>query len=285
MGIDIEGLRRHIGRKKIDHDIATATQAAALALIFGRPQDAPEASDLIQPGWHWAYFWAMSPRDQLGLDGLPTEDAVMPKMPFPRRMFAGSTLTFHAPIRVGEAIRRETELTDLSLRTGASGSLIFATTTMRIFGPRGLAMVDERQGVFREEVPAGGKTVPPKREAPPEGLAWRRTVEVDVVTLFRYSAVTFNPHRIHYDRPYATEVEGYPGLIVHGPFVQQCLLDFIRDHHPGRSIAKFVMRARAPLFDTAPFTLVGRPAGNDACEVWALTPEGTIAMSATATLA
>ncbi|WP_119419149.1 FAS1-like dehydratase domain-containing protein [Desertibaculum subflavum] len=285
MTVDIDALRRHIGRKKVDHDICAPAQAAALALIFGRPQDAPERSDVMQPGWHWAYFWAMSPRSELGLDGLPVEDAVMPKMPFPRRMFAGSTLTFHAPIRIGEKIRRETELTDLSLRTGSSGNLIFATTTMRIFGPDGLAMVDERHGVFREEVPAGAKTVPPKREAPPAGTPWQRTVEVDVVTLFRYSAVTFNPHRIHYDRPYATGVEGYPGLIVHGPFVQQCLLDFARDHNPGRRIARFEMRARAPLFDTAPFTLVGRPADDTACELWAVTPEGTIAMSANVTLA
>lgn len=284
MAVDIEALRRHIGRKKVDHDVVSAAPAAALALIFGRPQDAPDQSDLMQPGWHWAYFWAMSPRASLGLDGLPTEDAVMPKMPFPRRMFAGANLSFHAPIRIGQGIRRETELTDLSLRAGSSGELIFATTTMRIFGPEGLAMVDERHGVFRAEVPAGAKSAVPKRETPPDNLPWRRTIEVDVVTLFRYSAVTFNPHRIHYDRPYATGVEGYPGLIVHGPFVQQCLLDLIRDHNPGRCIASFNMRARAPLFDTAPFSLVGRPTGANACEVWAVTPEGTIAMSATASL-
>lgn len=280
--VDIDDLRKHIGRTKVDHDVASAAPAAALSLIFNRPQDAPERSEVVQPGWHWAYFWAMSPRDSLGLDGLPTADSVMPPMPFPRRMFAGSNLSFHRPIHLGQKIRRETELTDLSLRTGASGSLIFATTTQRIYGPDGLAMVDERHGVFREEVPAGAKTVPPKREAPPPDLPWKREVSVDVVTLFRYSAVTFNPHRIHYDRPYAEGVEGYPGLIVHGPFTQQCLLDFARDHNPGRALVSFNMRARAPLFDTAPFTLAGRPSGAGECELWAVTPEGTIAMSATA---
>ena len=283
--VDIDALRKHIGRRTEDHDIATRAPLAGMAATFDRAEGAPGEGEPVPPGWHWAYFWAMSPRDELGLDGLPTEDAVMPKMPFPRRMFAGANLSFHAPMRIGEKIRRETELTDLSLRSGASGNLIFATTTMRIFGPGGLAMVDERHGVFREEVPAGAKTVPPKREAPPADTPWRRTVEVDVVTLFRYSAVTFNPHRIHYDRPYATGVEGYPGLIVHGPFVQQCLLDFCRDHNPGRRIAKFDMRARAPLFDTAPFTLAGRPTGEKTCELWAVTPEGTIAMSAAVTLA
>ncbi len=285
MTIDMESLRGHIGRKKVDHDTVTAAPAAALALIFDRPDEAPPRSDVMQPGWHWAYFWALSPADTLGVDGLPTEDAVMPKMPFPRRMFAGSTLTFHAPIRIGDAIRRETELTDLALRTGASGNLIFATTTQRIFGPNGLAIVDERHGVFREEVPAGAKSAVPKREVPPMDIAWRRTVTPSVVALFRYSAVTFNPHRIHYDRPYATGVEGYPGLVVHGPFSQQCLLDFARDNNPGKTLRSFTMRARAPLFDIAPFTLLGRPAGDGNVELWAVTPEGTIAMAATASFA
>jgi 3-methylfumaryl-CoA hydratase len=105
------------------------------------------------------------------------------------------------------------------------------------------------------------------------------------VNLFRLSALTGNPHRIHYDRPYAMEVEGYPGLVVHGPFTQTVLIDFVRDHNPGRTIRTFDMRARAPLFDTAPYDLVGRPTeGGSACEVWALTPAGTIAMQARATL-
>jgi len=116
--------------------------------------------------------------------------------------------------------------------------------------------------------------------------AWRRIVTPDPVALFRFSAITFNPHRIHYDRAYAMEVEGYPGLVVHGPFTQACLIDFVRDSNPGRSMRTFAMRAKAPLFEGKPFDLVGRPTeAGRACEVWAVTPGGTVAMQASATLA
>jgi 3-methylfumaryl-CoA hydratase len=285
MDVDIEALRKHIGRKRIDHDVASEAPARALATIFQRAEGPPKPGEPVPPGWHWAYFWAMSPPAALGLDGLPTADAILPKMPFPRRMFAGNTLTFHAPWRIGEKIRRETELSDIQLRKGGSGALIFVTMTARIYNEAGLAMVDERHGVFREEVPEGAKSGIPKRETPPADVAWRRTITPDAVSLFRYSAVTFNPHRIHYDRPYAIEVEGYPGLVVHGPYSQQCLLDLARDSNPGRRMASFNLRARAPLFDTAPFTVIGRPSGEKACELWAVTPDGTIAVSATATFA
>jgi len=284
MSVDIEALRKHIGRKKIDEDVAEAAAGVALALIFERPEGAPRPGDPVPPGWHWGNFWAMSPRAGLGLDGLPVADEILPPMPFPRRMFAGNNITFHAPYRVGDRIRRETELTDISLRSGGSGQLIFVTQTQRIYGPAGLCVVDERHGVFREEVPSGAKSAIPKREAPPADTPWRREIRPDAVTLFRYSAVTFNPHRIHYDRTYAIEVEGYPGLVVHGPFTQQCLIDLARDSNPGKRLASFNLRARAPLFDTAPFTVVGRPTA-EGCELWAVTPEGTIAQSATATFA
>jgi 3-methylfumaryl-CoA hydratase len=137
--------------------------------------------------------------------------------------------------------------------------------------------------VFREEVKAGEKSGIPTREAAPAGLPWRRTIKPDPVMLFRYSALTFNPHRIHYDRTYCIETEGYPGLVVHGPFSQQCLFDLLRDSLPGRKIGTFSVRARAPLFDIAPFDVIGRPIDGGA-ELWAVTPNGTVAVQATATL-
>jgi 3-methylfumaryl-CoA hydratase len=285
MQVDIESLRKHIGRKHVDDDVATQAPLAALATIFERPEGAPKPGDPVPPGAHWTYFWRMSKPTALGGDGLPVADEVLPPMPFPRRMFAGNNIVFHAPLRVGDAIRRETELTDISLRKGDTGQLIFTVQTQRIYGPKGLALTDERHGVFREEVPAGAKSGIPKRDTPPADLPWRRTITVNDVSLFRYSAITFNPHRIHYDRPYAVEVEGYPGLVVHGPYAQQCLLNLAVDSNPGRELATFNMRARAPLFDTGPFSVVGRATGEKACELWTVTPEGTIAASATATFA
>jgi len=252
-------------------------------VTFDRDEAPPEPGEAIPPGWHWAYFLPIARRATLGADGLPTDTGVLPKMPLPRRMYAGGRLTLHRPIRVGEALRQETELTDIAERHGGSGRLVFATVARRISGPEGLALVDERDTVLREAVPPGAKSGIPKHEAPPADLPWHRTIVADAVSLFRYSALTFNPHRIHYDRPYATDVEGYPGLVVHGPYVQQCLIDLARDANPGRTFATFAMRARAPLFDTAPFSVVGRPTGDRECELWAVTPEGAIAMSATAT--
>ena len=282
--VDIQSLRKHLGRRLVDEDTAERSVLKGWQLIFERPGEAPEEGEPSPAGWYAAYFWAMSPHASLGTDGLPRETDVLPEMPFPRRMFAGVDLTFHDSIRVGDALKRETEFTDVNLREGSSGRLIFATVTQKIHTQRGLAMVIGRHGVYREEVPSGGKSGIPKRDAPPENLPWKRTIKTDTVKLFRFSAMTFNPHRIHYDRTYATTVEGYPGLVVHGPFSQQCLIDLVCDSNPGRKLSTFNMRARAPLFDTAPYTVVGRPTGADSCEVWAVTPEGTIAMVANATL-
>jgi 3-methylfumaryl-CoA hydratase len=284
--VDIDALRRHIGKTIEELDVATAAPLHGLIVTFDRDEPPPKEGDIIQPGWHGAYFLQMSRKAKLGADGLPVDSALLPPMPFPRRMYAGADLSFHDPIRVGDRLRRVSELTDISLREGSTGALIFVTQTRSIFTPRGLAVVDRWHTVFREEVPAGQQNAAPKRDALQGDLPWRRTIEVDPVSLFRYSALTFNPHRIHYDRGYATTTEGYPGLVVHGPYSQQCLLDFARDHMPSRTMKTFTQRARAPLFDTSPFTLVGRPIdGGQGAEVWALTHEGTIAMQAKTTFA
>ena len=201
-------------------------------------------------------------------------------------MYAGSTFSFEGDIRIGDKLRRELEFTDIQLRQGSTGTLIVTTQTRRIFTPRGLALSEAANTVFREEVKAGEKSGVPVREAAPADAPWRRTITPDPVMLFRYSAVTFNPHRIHYDRTYCLEVEGYPGLVVHGPFAQQCLFDLLRDSMPGRRIKTFSVRARAPLFDNAPFDVIGRPtADGKGAELWTVTPNGTIAAQATATLA
>ena len=150
-------------------------------------------------------------------------------------------------------LRREIEFTDIQLREGSTGTLIVTTQTRRIFTPRGLALSEAASTVFREDPKPGQKSGTPVREAAPTDVPWRRTITPNPVMLFRYSAITFNPHRIHYDRSYCIETEGYPGLVVHGPFAQQCIFDLLRDSTPGRKVKTMAIRARAPLFDTAPF--------------------------------
>jgi 3-methylfumaryl-CoA hydratase len=281
--ISIESARARLGAMAEDHDEAIAAPLRGMAATFGRRERAPGAGGEVPPGWHLAYFPDATPLSGLGEDGLPLERGVMPRMPLPRRMYAGVSLTFHAPIRVGDPLRRETEFTDVQLRAGSTGTLILATITRRIYTPRGVALAEDTHSVFRAAVPPGTTSGIPVTEPPPAGMQWTRTITPDPVTLFRYSALTFNPHRIHYDRPYAMQQEGYPGLVVHGPFTQQCLLDLLRDNTQ-RRIAAFSLRARAPLFDVAPFTVVGRLIEHDQAELFAVTPTGGIAIQARARL-
>lgn len=277
--ISIDGVRTQLGAMAEDSDEATAAPLRGMAATFGRP----EAGTEVPPGWHLAYFPDVTPRADLGEDGLPLERGVLPRMPLPRRMYAGVALTFHTPILVGDPLRRETEFTDVRLRAGSTGTLILATITRRIYTPRGLALTEDSHSVFREAVAPGTKSGIPLIEPSSGAMHWSRTIVPDPVTLFRYSALTFNPHRIHYDRPYAMEQEGYPGLVVHGPFTQQCLLDLLRDN-TRRRIAAFSLRARAPLFDVAAFTVVGRMIEADQAELFAVTPDGGIAIQARARL-
>ncbi len=276
-----ENLKRHVGRRLVSTDVVTAAPANLLRLAFGRAEPEFEPGDPLPPGWHGLYFVPRFAPGELRPDGTPRDAGLVPPMPLPRRMFAGERLRFHMPIRIGDELRRETELADITLKAGATGTLVFATVVSRFLAPGGLALEEERRTVFREEVKPGERNQAPRREEAPADVPWRRRVAPDPILLFRFSALTFNSHRIHYDRPWAVEVEGYPGLVVHGPLTSTLLIDFARDHNPGRAFLTYSTQARAPLFDTAPFELRGRPSADGrGCELWAVTPEGTVAMSA-----
>lgn len=281
---NLEDLKQYVGRKETTTDVVTAAQANLLRLTFGRPEPELKDGDVLPPGWHVIYFTPRFATSELRADGTAVRSSIMPDMPLPRRMFAGQAFRFHRPVKIGQALRQETELTDISLKTGGTGTMVFTTVVGRIYGPDGLAIEDERRIVYREEVKAGERNQAPRREPAPTDTPWRRTVTADPIVLFRFSALTFNSHKIHYDRQWATETEGYPGLVVHGPFTQTLLIDFARDHAGGRAFKSFVTQARAPLFEGVAFELRGRPTGNG-CELWAVTPEGTVAMSAQAELA
>lgn len=284
--VALEDLKAHVGRRESADDIVTAAPANLLRLAFGRDEPELGPGDPLPPGWQCLYFLPRFTPDALRPDGSPLDTGVIPPMPLPRRMFAGERFRFHRPLRIGEAIRRETELADISVKTGGTGTLVFATVVQRIFTGAALAIEEERRTVFREEVRAGERNQAPRREPAPDDVPWRRRVAPDPVLLFRFSALTFNSHRIHYDRPWAMEREGYPGLVVHGPLTSTLLIDFARDHAHGRAFAAYETQARAPLFDTAAFELRGRPSADGrALELWAVTPEGTVAMSARAELA
>jgi len=284
--LDLDDLRSHIGRAHVATDVIHAGPANFLRLALGRPDPEFREGDVLPPAWLGLYFLPKVASDALRPDGSPRDTGVVPPMALPRRMFAGERVRYLAAVRVGDSVRRETRLADISVKQGGTGTLVFATVTSHVFGPKGLAIEEERQTVFREEVKAGERNQTPRRDAAPTSLPWRRVVTPDPVLLFRFSALTFNSHRIHYDRAWAMDVEGYPGLVVHGPLTTTLLIDFARDQNPGKRIVAYTTQARAPLFDTAAFELRGRPAPNGrGSELWAVTPEGTIAMSAEVELA
>src|SRR5947209_2671957 len=213
--LDLDDLRTHIGRTQIATDVIHAGPASFLRLALGRPDPEFREGDVLPPAWLALYFLPRVASDALRPDGSPRDTGVVPPLTLPRRMFAGERVRLHAAVRIGETLRRETRLADISVKHGSTGTLVFATVTSRVYGPNGLAIEEERHTVFREEVKAGERNQAPRRESPPSDAPWRRRVTPDPVLLFRFSALTFNRHRIHYDRAWAMEVEGYPGLLVH----------------------------------------------------------------------
>jgi 3-methylfumaryl-CoA hydratase len=235
----------------------------------------------LPPLWHWLYFLPVSPLREAGPDGHPQRGGFLPPVPLPRRMFAGGRFEYRHPLRVGEAISRTSRIVDVTGKEGRSGALVFVTVRHEIANGSGIAMTEEHDIVYRE--PPRADAPAPKPQPAPTGETFSRDIVPDPVLLFRYSALTFNSHRIHYDRPYVTEIEGYPGLIVHGPLIATLLVDLVRRSLPEATITRFSFRAVRPLFDTHRFSVCARGEGN-ALALWARDHEDWLAMEAQAQL-
>src|SRR5262249_44900491 len=281
----IDDLRSHIGRAQTATDVLHPGPANALRLTLGRAEPEYREGDPLPPAWLALYFLPRVVADALRPDGSPRDTGVVPPVPLSRRMFAGQRVRVHRQLRLGESVRRETGLADITLKRGGTGTLVFATVTTSVFGAAGLTVEEERRTMFRDEVKPGESNQAPRREPAPTDVPWRRRVTPDPVMLFRYSPLTFNSHRIHYDRAWAMDLDGYPGLVVHGLLPATLLAGLARDQPPGRRVGGYTTQARAPLFDNASVELRGRPAGGGRCELWAVTPEGAVAMSAEVELA
>jgi 3-methylfumaryl-CoA hydratase len=243
----------------------------------------PEPGDALPPLWHWLYFLPVDRQSELGPDGHPHRGGFLPPVELPRRMWAGSRLEFHRPLRVGEAVTRTSRIQGVRLKEGKTGPLVFVEVRHEICGPQGAALTENHDIVYRERCRPSEATTKPL--SAPELCAWQRTIHPDDVMLFRYSALTFNGHRIHYDRRYAREVEGYPGLVVHGPLIATLLTDLLRRSLARTQVARIAFRATCPLFDTAPFVVCGQPNEDQkTVRLCAKNQEGQLAMDATATL-
>jgi 3-methylfumaryl-CoA hydratase len=271
-----------VGRTELAEESIELGPARATAATLDDTTTRIAPGSPLPPLWHWAYFVPRVPQSGLADDGHPHRGGFLPPIELPRRMFAGARLRFVRPLIIGEAARRESEIRSVSEKAGRTGKLAFVTVGHRIVQGGEVCIHEENDLVYRE---AGAPIPAPEaREFPPlPERCWSRVVVPDSTVLFRYSAITFNAHRIHYDRDYATGVDGYPGLVVHGQLVAVLLMELVRSRSP-RPVASFWFRARAPMFDGVPLRLVATPDG-PRISLEAQRPDGETALLAEAELA
>ncbi len=275
---DLAHLAEWVGRTETARDIVAPFPPHALAATLDIESPLP-ADGALPPGWHWLYCLSAPFASTLGDDGHAKRGGFLPPVPLPRRMYAGGRMRFHRPLIVGTALTRESRIASVTPKQGRSGNLVFVTVEHQVNDSTGLLVEESQDLVYRDVVPYVEADPIPAGHAP----QWTRGITPDPVLLFRFSALTFNSPRIHYARPYVTGVEGSPGLLVHGPLTATLLLNLACRSLPGAVVETFTFRATAPLFDTAPFTIAGRPNDRGA-DLWALTPRGGMAMTASVTL-
>ncbi len=281
--MDMPYLRAWLGRTESHADTVTPVPVAALSATLDRDDAPPRNGDALPPLWHWLYFLPLHRQSELGPDGHAARGGFLPPVPLPRRMWAGGRLQFHQRLHIGEDITRESRIVDISHKEGRSGPLVFVLVRHEIGNADGVALTEEHDIVYRGHPQPGDPL--PRPVAAPNDQAWLREIRPDDVLLFRYSALTFNGHRIHYDRRYVTEVEGYPGLIVHGPLIATLLMDLLRRNLPDAQVRQFSFRAIKPLFDIAPFFVCGKLEDDGkTVRLWAKDADGWLTMEASATL-
>jgi len=266
----------HTHQTREQHDTIDPARAAALHAMLHLPDPAPSEGDPLPPFWHYIQFWEALPPALLGRDGHPKTGGFIPDLDLPRRMWAGGTLDFHHPLIIGGKACKRSRITDVCEKTGKTGRLAIITITHEITQNDVLCLSETQNLIYRGETDKSAPT--PPMAATNE--VTRRTRRFSTLDLFRYSALTFNGHRIHYDRDYARDIEGYPDLVIHGPLLAQKLIQ-IGESMLG-NLKSFEFRAVSPAFDTEEITFCALPAANG-IDLWARAPDGRLCMRATAT--
>ncbi len=268
-------LQPWIGTSMSAQDTLHPTPATAMAATLDR--SCPAIGDPLPPLWHWLYFLTMTPSAELSSDGHAGRGEFLPPINLPRRMWAGSRIQFHQPLLLGEAVRRDSQISNIVSKRGRSGDLAIVTVSHKIYGLGGLAISEEQDIVYREAPRADA--APAQLTPAPTEAQWSQPCIADPVLLFRYSALTFNAHRIHYDHRYATGIEAYPGLVVHGPLVLTLLVDSLLQEHPAAVVKTLTMRATRPLFEGRHFMLQGcLSADASQAQLWSLDDQGAVTM-------
>ncbi|MCZ8218599.1 MAG: MaoC family dehydratase N-terminal domain-containing protein [Acidovorax sp.] len=282
----VQGLQAWTGRTDQLTDTATLAPARGLAATLDQAGEPHIDQAALPPLWHWLYFLPQAPHSQIGTDGHPRRGGFLPPVPLPRRMWAGSQLRWftHNPLRLGQALERLSRVASVEHKQGRSGEMVFVKVEHTVRNLQGPALQEFHDIVYRHASPPG-EPAPPGVPAE-TGAPWQREWLPDAVMLFRYSALTFNGHRIHYDRAYTMQEEGYPGLVVHGPLIATLLMELVREHAPERAVASFQFRAQRPTFDGRPLCVNGAPAPDGrSVRLWAQDADGFLTMSATAAFA
>lgn len=281
--MDIAHLDQWMGRSKTFEERIAPFPANALAATLNR-EDAPYVDGTpLPPLWHWLHFLPVFKLADAGYDGHAALGGFLPPIQLPRRMWAGSRLNFHAPMSIGSTLRKVSTVRSIKPKSGRSGELVFITVGHQVFDGDTLGVDEEHDIVYREERRADA-TAPAPPQAP-DTSAFSRLIHPDPVLLFRYSALTFNGHRIHYDQPFCTGSEGYRGLVVHGPLLATLLLDLLRREKPEATVRSFEFRAISTVFDTEDFSVHGEPEGDGKTfRLWARRHDGALAMQAKATI-
>lgn len=280
---EVDHLTQWVGKQEVLNDFITIAPVRALGATLDHPDIDPKNGDLLPELWHWLYFLPHHRQSEIGPDGHAKRGGFLPPVPLPRRMWAGGRLQWHQAIKLGDEVKRVSTIESVKHKSGRTGDLVFVLVKHEIHTQNGLALTEEHDIVYRPLAQPGEKA--PEPTASTVESTWVKDIHPDDVLLFRFSALTFNGHRIHYDRKYVTEVEGYPGLIVHGPLIATLLADLLRQNMPGRALKKFEFKALRPTFDIHDFKVKGTPNADGTVSLWAQDHEGWLTMQATATLA
>jgi 3-methylfumaryl-CoA hydratase len=280
--LDLDHLRQWIGRSTEASDIVTAQLVKGLRATLFQEVGEPKTGDAAPFTVHWCLAQPVFPMSMLGPDGHPTRGGFLPPVPLPRRMWAGGELEFLDPLRVGDEAKRTSRISDIAVKTGSTGTLCFVSVEHLVTTPRGIAIRERQDIVYRDMdgAPVGTPKAPPPPPPPP--AKHREAHLADPVLLFRYSALTFNGHRIHYDRDYVTKVEGYPGLIFHGPLQAAFIVELAAKLHGGTPPKKFSYRGVQPLFEGSEFSVNANDNGGS-MELWTANSEGQPTMKGAAT--
>jgi 3-methylfumaryl-CoA hydratase len=276
--VDIEQLQQWVGKQETVEDGINVFPAQALAAALDR-SELPTAGDRLPAAWHWLSFLQTPRAAATGADGHPEKGGFLPPIPFPRRMWAAGSLQVHKPVIIGEQASRTSEITAVTSKEGRSGSLVFVDVEHRV-SQQGQLCIRETQNIVYRPAPSAPAPLPPGQAAP-DNPTTSRPLRADPVLLFRYSALTYNSHRIHYDRNYATGEEYYPALVVHGPLLATCLAGLAQDMRPDQELTRFEFRAIRPSFDSDSLWVEGRDENGD-LSLWSRDAAGNIGMQASA---